>query len=260
MGRQRMWASFAALIAIGAMSGLVRAQETARPSDEQVKERLGYIENALSSARPAARTWWYGWISAYSAGTVAQWSLAGAHWNDTKPEDASPGARRVRDREFAEDMLVGGATTALGLGGLLLDPFIPARGSKGLKHLPETTPDERWAKLVRAEEILRKCAAREKRGRGLTTHLLNLGANAAAGIVTAAAFHRPWTDGLVTFAAGEAVSLLNIFTQPRRAIRDLAGYEALVRGGGAVAMANPPPGRDLYFSLSPGGISLGVRF
>jgi hypothetical protein len=84
--------------------------------------------------------------------------------------------------------------------------------------------------------------------------------NAAAGIVTAAAFHRPWTDGLVTFAAGEAVSLLNIFTQPRRAIRDLAGYEALVRGGGSVAVTAPPPGRDLYFSLSPGGISLGVRF
>ncbi len=259
MGRHWMGRTFAAFAVVGAMSGLLRAQESARPSDEQVRERLSYIERALSSARPAARTWWYGWLSAYSAGTVAQWSLAGAHWNDTKPEDGSPVARRVRDRGFAEDMLVGGATTALGLGAMLVDPFVPAYGGKALKRLPDTTPDERRVKLLRAEEVLRRCAAREKRGRGLTTHLLNLGANAAAGIVTAAAFHRPWTDGLVTFAAGEAVSLLNIFTQPRRAVRDLEGYEALVRGGGG-PVPSAPPGRDLYFSLSPRGISLGVRF
>jgi hypothetical protein len=256
---RQIWKSFAALVLAGAVAGAAWAQATAGPSDEQVRERLSYLERALSSARPTARAWWYGWISAYSAGTVVQWSLAGAHWNDTKPVDDSPGARRVRDRGFAEDMLVGGATTALGLGGLLIDPFVPAYGSNALKRLPEATPEERRSKLLRAEEILRRCAAREKKGRGLTTHLLNIGVNAAAGIVTAAAFHRPWTDGLATFAAGEAVSLLNIFTQPRRAIRDLREYEALVRGGNG-ALAKAPPGRDLYFSLSPRGISLGMRF
>lgn len=259
MMHRRTWRSFVALVVAGMLSGAVRAQDAARPSDEQVRERLTYLENALFSARPAARTWWYGWISAYSAGTVVQWGLAGAHWKDTKPESDAPGAPRVRDRKFAEDMLVGGATTALGLGGLLIDPFVPAYGANALKRLPGSTPEERWAKLLRAEEILRRCAARERAGRGLTTHLLNIGVNAAAGIVTAAAFHRPWTDGLATFVAGEAVSLLNIFTQPRRAIRDLKEYEARVQGRG-VALASPPPGRDLYFSLTPRGICLGVRF
>ena len=259
MIRRRMWRSFAALVIAGAVSGAAWAQETAGSSDEQVKERLSYLENALRSGRPAARAWWYGWISAYSAGTVVQWGLAGAHWKDTKPVDGSPGARRVRDRGFAEDMLVGGATTALGLGSLLIGPFVPAYGSNVLKRLPEATPEERRTKLLRGEEILRRCAVREKNGRGLTTHLLNIGVNAAAGIVTSAAFHRPWTDGLVTFAAGEAVSLLTIFTQPRRAIRDLKEYEALVQGGNG-ALANARPGRDLYFSLSPRGISLGLRF
>lgn len=259
MIHRRIWRAFAALVVAGTLSGAVRAQEALGPSDEQVKERLSYLENALRSGRPAARAWWYGWISAYSVGTVAQLSLAGAHWNDTKPESGSPGARRVRDREFAQDMLVGGATTALGLGGLLIDPFVPAYGSNALKKLPESTPEERRAKLLRAEEILRQCAAREKKGRGLTTHLLNLGVNAAAGIVTALAFHRPAKDGLVTFAAGETVSLINIFTQPRRATRDLKEYEAMVRGRSG-ALARATRGRDLYFSLSPKGISLGVRF
>jgi hypothetical protein len=259
MIHHRMWRSFAALIVAGALSGAAWAQETAGPSDQQVKERLSYLENALRSGSPAARAWWYGWISAYGAGTVVQWSLAGAHWKDTKLENSSPGARRVRDRGFAEDMLVGGATTALGLGSLLFDPFVPAYGSNALKRLPETTPEERRVKLLRAEELLRRCAERERKGRGLTTHLLNLGVNALAGVVTVVAFDRPVSDGLMTFAAGEAVSLLNIFTQPRRAVRDLEGYEAMIRGGG-LAVTSAPPGRDLYFSLSPGGISLGVRF
>jgi len=259
MIRHRLWRSFATLVVVAGMSGAGWAQEAAGPSEEQVKERLSYLESALLSGRPAARAWWYGWIAAYSAGTVVQWGLAGAHWNDTKEEEGSPEARRVRDRGFAEDMLVGGATTALGLGGLLIDPFVPAFGSNALKRLPESTPEERRTKLLRAEEILRRCAAREKEGRGLKTHLLNLGVNAAAGIVTAAAFHRPWTDGLVTFAAGEAVSLLTIFTQPRRAIRDLKGYEAMLRGERG-ALANAPSERDFYFGLSPRGISLGIRF
>lgn len=235
------------------------AQEIAALPDEQVKERLGFIENALRSAQPRARTWWYGWIAGYSAGAIVQGSLAVAHWNDVKPDQGSPNAPKVRDRRFAEDMLVGGATFALGVGGLLIDPFLPATSVKKLGRIPEATPEERRSKLLQAEELLRRCARREKDGRGWGTHLLNIGANAAAGLVTTLAFHRKWYEGLITFAAGETVSLVNIYTQPRRAIRDLEGYEAMVRGGVA-ALPAAPPGRDLYFSLSPGGISLGVRF
>ena len=123
-------------------------------------------------------------------------------------------------------MLVGSATFALGVVGLAIDPFTPATAAKKLRPLPETTELERQAKLKRAEELLRQCAKREKSGRSLTTHLLNAGVNAAAGVVTVAAFDRPAADGLITFAIGEAVSLLNIFTQPMRATRDLKKYEA----------------------------------
>lgn len=247
----------AAALIVWAAGGLF-GQEAYEPSDAQVSERLTYIESALSSGRGSARTWWYGWLAGYGAGTIAQWSLAGAHWNDTKPDASSPDGR-VRDRAFAEDMLVGGGTTALGCVALLIDPFAPASASGRLVRIPASTPEERRAKLLSAEELLRRCAERERKGRGLTTHLLNLGVNALAGVVTVVAFDRPVSDGLMTFAAGEAVSLLNIFTQPRRAVRDLREYEAMVRGG-AVARMAAPPGRDLYVSLSPRGISLGLRF
>jgi len=235
------------------------AQSVAAIPDEQVKERLSYVENALQSAQPRARTWWYGWIAGYSAGAVVQLSLAGAHWNDVKLDKGTPVPRRVRDRAFAQDMLVGGVTCALGAGNLLITPFSPAYAASKLRPMLEGTPEERRAKLEKAEELLRQCARREREGRGWKTHALNLGANAAAGLVTSLAFHRRWTDGLVTFATNETVSLLNIFTQPRRAIRDLNNYEVTYLGKQG-DYVQERPARQWLFSVYPGGFSLGLRF
>ena len=199
------------------------AQEPAGPPDEQVSERLSFIEDGLHSGQPRARTWWYGWIAGYSAGAVVMGGLAAGHWNDTRLDPQTQ--RKVHDRDFAEDMLVGSGTFALGVAGLLVDPFRPANGPDRLRAMPDGTPEERRLKLEKAEDLLRQCARRERDGRGWRTHLLNLGANAAAGLVTVWALDRPWSDGLLTFATGEAVSLVNIFSQPRRAVRELNNYE-----------------------------------
>jgi hypothetical protein len=231
------------------------AQNVAALSDEQAKERLSFVANALYSAQPRAQTWWYGWIAGYSAGAIVSGSLAKAHWNDVKIEEG----RKVRDRDFAEDMLVGSATFALGVGGLLIDPFLPAYGPKKLRAMPENTPEERLTKLQKAEELLRQCAQREKEGKGWLTHMLNLGVNAAAGLVTAVGFHRPWYDGLITFAAGETVSLFNIFTQPRQAIRDLNNYEVRYLGRQGVSIAELSE-RKWVFNIYPGGFSVAMRF
>ena len=238
----------------------VSAQEATVLSDEQVKERLSFIQNTLVAAQPAAKTWRCGWITAYAAGTAVQWGLAAAHWDDVKPATDSANAPKIRDRAFAQDMLVGGVTTALGAAGMLwLDPFIPAFGPKEFRTMPESTPEELRAKLRQAEEVLRRCAQREIDGRGWRTHLLNIGVNAAAGIVTAVAFDRPWTDGLITFACGEAVSLLNIFSQPRRAVRDWHDYQVNSMGkSGAYIAGKPKP--QWFFGVFPGGFSMRVRF
>jgi len=237
-------------------SGVARAQETAALSDEQVKERLGYIENALDAGQPHAKTWWYGWMAAYSVGAVAGGILAGSHWTDTKIE----GSETVPDREFAEGMLVGGATFALGVGALLIDPFTPATAPKKLGRLPGGTAEERRAKLQKAEDLLRKCARREVSGRSWKTHLMNIGGNAAAGIVTKTVFHQSWGNALITFAGGEAVSLLNIFTQPMRATRDLSEYEAKYLGKSGSPMSGLRQERKWTLSLWPGGLSFRLEF
>ncbi len=265
MTKKRVFCLAAVLLLVA--SSFASAQERQVPADEEAAARLGFIDSALREAQPRARTWWYGWLAAYSAGTAVSWGLAKAHWDDVKVEGTAPDTRTVRDRGFAEDMLVGGGTFALGVGGLLISPFTPASAAAKLARLPEATPEARRVKLLRAEELLRQCAKREKDGRGWVTHLLNLGVNAAAGIVTSVAFDRPWTDGLVTFAVGESVSLLNIFSQPTRAIRDLADYESggwrkRILSGNAAAF--PGPGSVSRFSIVsgpvPGGFAVAVKF
>jgi hypothetical protein len=238
------------------MPGVVRAQGTA-PSDEQVKARLAFIAGALDAGQSRAKTWRYGWLAGYSAGAAVMGVLAATNWN--KPDVETFALVPEPDRGFAQDMLVGGATFALGVAGLLIDPFVPATAARKLRPLPEGTPMERLAKLRRAEELLRQCAHREKDGRSLKTHLMNAGVNAAAGVVTAAAFKRPWTDGLFTFVTGEAVSLLNIFTQPMRATRDLKKYEAgYPENGGAASPARPA--RMWSLGVWPGGLSFRLQF
>ncbi len=216
------------------LPGPAQAQQ-ATLTDEQVKERLAFIETSLHAGRPRAETWYYGWVGAYSAGALVTGMLAGSHWYDTKFE----GPEQVPDREAAEGMLVTGVTFALGAGALLLDPFDPAFAPAELRKVPDGTTEERRAKLERAESVLRECARREKRGRSLTTHLLNLGTNAAAAVVTKAVFHQSWGNALSTFALGEAISLANIFSQPMRASRDLASYEAKYLG--KTGDGNPSP-------------------
>lgn len=236
-------------------TGVARAQQTAGLPDEQVKVRLDFITNALNAGQPRAGTWYYGWLAAYSVGAVAGGILAGSHWTDKKLE----GGEMVPDREFAEGMLVGGATFVLGVGGLLIDPFVPATAARKLRPLPETTPMERLEKLRRAEELLRQCARREKNGRSLKTHMLNAGVNAAAGIVTKVAFHQSWGNALITFASGEAVSLLNIFSQPMRATRDLKRYEAGYPGNDGASIPAQPE-RRWSLGVWPGGLSFRLQF
>ncbi len=249
--------SCVALLILGISLGTAYSQEKQALSEEQVKERLSFIENALHSGQPRAKTWWYGWISGYSAGAAVMGGLAAAHWNDRKLDPLTQ--RQVADRGFAKDMLVGSATFVLGVGGLVIDPFVPAYGPNRLRAMLEGTPEERRLKLQKAEELLRECARREREGRGWMTHLLNLGVNVAAGLVAVLAFHRPGSDGLLTFATGEAVSLLNIYSQPSRAISDLDNYEIKYLGKQGVP-AGPEEERGLYFSRYPCGFSVGVRF
>jgi hypothetical protein len=235
-------------------SGLARAQKAA-VTDEEVKERLGYIENALNAGQPRAGTWWYGWIAAYLTSAVAEGILAGSHWADTKLENGET----VHNREFAKVMLIGTATSAIDVGSLFINPFVPVYAPGKLSSLPESTPEERRAKLEKAEELLRRCARCESSGRSWTTHLLTIGGNAAGTLVTKAVVHLSWGNAFLTFATSEAASLVNIFTQPTRATRDLNDYETKYLGKNGISL---PGGPEHKWTLGvwPGGATIRYDF
>ncbi|MBN2408157.1 MAG: hypothetical protein JXE07_00345, partial [Candidatus Aminicenantes bacterium] len=54
------WTSWLALFALSVSLGAAYPQEKPALTDDQVRERLSDIENALGSAQPRAKTWWYG--------------------------------------------------------------------------------------------------------------------------------------------------------------------------------------------------------
>ena len=181
---------------------------------------------------------------------------------DPADPDKAPLYRRFREtfyRAFAEDMLVGGCTTALGVGGLLITPFKSAYLPDRLRSMPANTAAERQAKLLQAEDILRQCAEVEADGWGWMPHVLNLVVNIGAGLTTVLAFNRPWTDGLITFGESEAVSLLNIFTQPRKNLKALKGYEAKYKGGDSTGYGDGYD-NEIFFTLVPGGVGIGMKF
>lgn len=228
-------------------------------SDAQVTERLKYIENALYSAQPGAQGWWYSWMAIYGSATIVQGTLAGVHWSDWRHDHHPLYTRKIRNRAFAEDMLIGGCTTALGVGGLLITPFKSAYLPDRLRSMSANTAAERQAKLMQAEDILRQCAEVEQDGWGWMPHVLNLVVNMGAGLTTVLAFKRPWTDGLITFGESEAVSLLNIFTQPRRNVKSLKNYEAKYKGGQKTGSYDEYE-NEIFFTLGAGGIGVGMKF
>ncbi|HOT46044.1 MAG TPA: hypothetical protein PLM53_15435 [Spirochaetota bacterium] len=264
MRNNRVICLIAALMLLAASANQAFAQKKPQPgptglSDAQVTERLSYIENALYSAQPHAQGWWYSWMAVYASATIVQGTLAGYHWNDWRHDHHPLYTRKIRNRAFAEDMLIGGCTTALGVGGLLITPFKSAYLPDRLRSMPANTAAERQAKLLQAEDILRQCAEVEADGWGWMPHVLNLVVNIGAGLTTVLAFNRPWTDGLITFGESEAVSLLNIFTQPRKNLKALKNYEAKYKGGDKTGHGDGYD-NEIFFTLVPGGVGIGMKF
>jgi hypothetical protein len=144
------------LLAIAALVGdpLVAAAADAR-SDDEIVERLAFMESRLDRATPRATLWWSGWYYGYMAITVGQAGFALA----------------VKDRGLRIDTAVGAAFSSVGVVGLGAFEFPPLHASARLAALPARTPEERRKKLARAERLLEACARSEALGRSWIPHV-----------------------------------------------------------------------------------------
>ena len=224
------------------VAGVAAAQDARNASDVEVTNRLAYIQGSLDGGRKAANLWRNGWLVGYSAATFGQIA-------------AQTGSQSDKQKQ---DLLVGAATTGLGVIGQLAFPLDAGFLADQLRAMPGDTPEARRAKLASAESFLRRSAAQEELGRSWKTHAIAGVVNLAAGLVIWRHYDRPARDGLLTFALGQFVSEVQIFTQPTKAVRDLRDYERRSDFEHAAAAAGPQ--RTWYVSAWPGGVAVGCRF
>jgi len=218
------------------------AQEVQDLGSAEVTNRLAFIQSALDGGQKAADLWWYGWITGYSAATAGQLAVYS----------------RSDDEKQRQDMLVGAVTSAFGAAGVLIFPVQAGRFATRLRAMPDDTPEARRVKLAAAEGYLRKAAAQEELGRSFQSQVFATAVNLAGGLTIWLHYNRPAKDGLITFAIGQIISEVQIFSQPMKAVRDLAEYERR-SDFGAVGMAGEPR-PTWYVRVAPAGFVVGCRF
>ncbi len=211
-------------------------------SDSIISEKLEYINNLLNQDKKNAQIWWYGWLIGYSAATVGQ----GIVYFSTDKKSTK------------QDMALGAATTALGAAAQIFSPLVPGnlsvKYSKNDGIMPSQFPND----LSYSEELLKEIAAREKKGRSWKMHAITGAVNISTGLITWLGFKRSVWEGLEIFAINTAVTELQIWTQPARAIKDYKNYcEKFGSGSGMEAVK---PAKVWVVHVYPGGINIELNF
>lgn len=185
-------------------------------SNNNEEKRIQYIQQALDSGTPSAKLWWNSWVGFYSAATIV--SLAAALTTKNEVMQITGG--------------VSAGESLIGLSGMLIFPFKARTAAAELRSIAENTPTERSQKLVRAEELLKQSSDAERAGKSCLQHLLGVLVNAAGAAVVWPLYEDrinhaggiAWQQALELFIVGTAVSELQIWTEPSKAISDEKDY------------------------------------
>jgi hypothetical protein len=201
--------------------------------------RVRWIQERLQAADRRLDIWTWGWTLGFAGLTLGQVVMA-----ETATEEG-PRAQAV----------AGALGSTLGLAGMAITPV--RRVLDHAEAAARLDPDDPAA-LAEAERLLAEVAAHEREGFAWANHVLAI-AVAGAG---AAAIWKAWPDdhpreALMHLGSSLVVGELQLFTQPRRGVRDLAAYE---RGDWAVPATAARPKPQLHAGLSAGGLTLGLRF
>jgi hypothetical protein len=176
--------------------------------EDEVAERLRFIERHLDAQVAGAEAWTGGWATFnVAAGGFEIYRAAG-----------------TRDRAARTDDIVGVAKATIGITGRLARPLHSRRGAAELRGVPDATPSERERKLALAERLLYRNAREADLCRQWLPHVINVALNVAGAIVVWAVSDAPgvaWQSAGIGIAVGEVV----IWTQPMKAKRDARDYQ-----------------------------------
>jgi hypothetical protein len=187
---------------------------------DDTEARLGFLTERLQAGKTGAQAWYWTWTAIYGAATIGQ----------------AVGFFIGQDVRTQVNFAVGAATTLLGLLLLFITDFPAEYAARELSRMPTDTPAQRRAKLKRAEELMEGAATSEADGRAWYIHLGGAAVSLAGGLILWLAYGF-LVDGIINAAVGIAITEVQIWTQPTRAIKDWADYQA--QFGGAVTGNKP---------------------
>lgn len=219
-----------------------RAQDALTPldtelSDAELDRRIRFIEQRLDASRTHGRIWYWSWMTVNAGSAVVQGAIAAS----------------IDNHDDRVNLATNAALGAVGVADLMLRPLQARHGADPIRELPETSRDERIAKLRAAEDRLRRNADRAAERTSWEVHAGNAALAAAAGTLVGL-WGNP-SDGVITGAAALAGGEINIWTQPAAPRRDWQDYRAMV--GGRADLATVAVYIDRFEDGVKGGLRLG---
>lgn len=182
-------------------------------TDQEMNERITFIQQALNDEESAGRLWWSGFTFVYGVAAGYQLHAGFNHKDEKRPAN-----------------IVGGTKSLLGSLSLLVAPFPAAFAPEKLRETPD---DNLKAKLEKAESLLKDSAKAEKMGKSWMNHALTIGVNTAGALVIGLTYkdylkdrnESPEKEALASLISGIIVSELQIWLQPSKAIDNWNTYE-----------------------------------
>ncbi len=204
-------------------------------TDSVIDQRLAFIVERLDARATHGQIWHWSWMTINAGSAIGLGIVAG-----------------LADHEDdAVNNAVQAGVAAIGVADLVFRPLEARYGAEPIRGLPETTRDEKLAKLKAAEKQLERNAARAEERTSFSMHAANVALNAAAGLIIGLAGNP--SDGAIAFATGTAGGVVNILTQPAAPAQDWEDYQALVNRSSHRTEV------QVFVSALPDGALLGMR-
>ena len=233
-------------------------------SDEAaVRDRLTFLEHEFDQNKFYSRAWWTTWISVFGASTVGHGILALTSGDCPK--------NNVRAHSLCDaqvDYIVGGITSGMGTGGMLIFPYPQRYAQRKLAKMPENTASERLAKLLQAEKYMYGAAEADVRGKNWLPHTLTVIVTTSSGGILWGLFEIP-EKAIPRAIMGATVGETKVLTQSRASWRSWKKYtdtfgartdEGVPVTFDGLELAPPKPMANFAPVVTPGYAGLALNF
>lgn len=219
-------------------------------SEEEVRGRLSYIEEAFEEQEQDARRWWYGWMAGNAALVAGNVFMVMSDC-DLGPIECPTGDDRASN-------IAGALGAAATLGNLLAVPFAGAYAGNRIEKMPENTREQLHEKLRFAEHMLMDASF------DAWLHINQLPALVGYVALTSSILPTVWDEGAWDTASlavtAVALTTARMATVPWSIVEAREAYVHASNPCMAPYLKREQPEMDLSFSPTFGGVQLGLTW